>query len=33
MGSADRITDEHLRIVDLTLEILSQYLMNTIACR
>lgn len=33
MSSVDKITDEHLRIVDLTLEIFSQYLMNTTACR
>jgi len=33
MNSADKITDENLRIVDLTLEIFSQYLLNTVACR
>jgi hypothetical protein len=33
MSSVDKITEEHLRIVDLTLEIFSQYLINTTACR
>lgn len=33
MSSVDKITDDNLRIVDLTLEIFSQYLLNTVACR
>lgn len=33
MASAESQTPEHMRIVDLSLEILSSYLDNTTACR
>lgn len=33
MTSANSTSEEHIRLVDLSLEVLSQFLNNTVSCR